>query len=279
MLGSREMRSGSKPISGAVALVCVLHLGCLPPDTRPEPGSVRVTASPAAATAHGFTTDDGWAISIERLLATLGAIELQGEGCTAYSEPRYTRLFDFAVPVEEPQKIALVYGLGRCDLAFELSAPESSALLGPGVTAADLALMRERAEDVFVDEPRRTSVLVRGEARRGAATKRFEWMFRMEYDIESCASGFDDAGDLLALEAGVALERTIVVDPTELFRESFDAIAGADLDGDDAITLEELDGASAPGGTSFAELLYESLVPRMARPSGTVECDFELDRR
>jgi len=36
-----------------------LATGCLPADTRPEPGRVYVTAELSEPSANGFTTDDG----------------------------------------------------------------------------------------------------------------------------------------------------------------------------------------------------------------------------
>jgi hypothetical protein len=228
-------------------------------------------------------------VSFQRLLAALGAVQLEGDDCTGYSEPRYTRLFDFALPMKEPQKVGLVYGLGDCDVTFEVSAPEFDVLLGPNVTAHDVQLMRAEADDAWISEPERMSVFVVGEATRDGATKRFEWAFRMEYDLKNCVPGPNgEPGSTLRIDGGTGHARTIIVDPTELFRASadadalirFDALAESDTDGDDVVTLEELDAVtvSGPGERkSVAELLYETLVPRMARPLGSGLCEIELD--
>jgi len=209
----------------------------------------------------------------------------------------FDRLFDFAQPMDGPQKVALVYGLGDCHLGYELSPPEDDALLGSGATGADLEQMRAEQDDAWIDEPERTSVHARGSASRGGVTKRFEWVFRMEYDVEKCEPGPDGGGSALDIDGGEALEMTIVVDPAELFRDGsdldaplrFDALAASDADGDDRITLEELDDVAAPVSTdaetgtestdSLANLLYDTLVPRVARPAGSGECEVELDRR
>jgi hypothetical protein len=282
--------------AAVVVAAAALLPGCLPDDTRPEPGSLLVNAAPSVAAGSGLSTPDGWMISFERLLAAIGAIQLEGDECNGYGEPRYTRLFDFASPMEAPQKVALVYGLGACDLGYELSPPERDAVLGPGVTAADLEQMRTELDDDWISEPERMSVYVRGAAARGDVTKRFEWVFRMEYDVEKCEPGPDgEGGTRVDIAGGEAFERTIVFDPTELFREStdadaplrFDALAESDADGDGAITQKELDAVPAPPAagaeegddSSLADLLYDELVPRMARPPGSGECEVDLDRR
>ena len=287
-----------------VLLAATTLPGCLPGDSRPEPGSLYVTAAASPATTEGLTTPDGWTVSFERLLAGIGSIQIEGEGCNGYSEPRYTRLFDFAEPMPSPQKVAQAYGLGTCELGFELSPPQVDALLGQGVTAADLELMRVELKDAWIRDPEQTSVRVIGTATRGSIVKQFEWVFRMEYDIERCAEGKDgQPGSTLVLEGGAEVSRTIVIDAAELFRESadpeaplrFDALAESDADADGVITLEELDkvaapvvpdmgpseGGSAPGTESptLADLLYDTLVPRMARPAGSGLCEFELDNR
>lgn len=251
----------------------------MPGDLRPEPGSLSVTTTAGATALTGGSTSDGWQLSFERLLAGLGAIQLEGEGCNGYSEPRYTRLFDFTQPLVR-EKLGLVYGLGDCELGFELSAPEVDALVGPGVTAADVALMRVAVDDPWRGGAEPTSVYVEGEATRGSDRKRFAWMFRQEYDIEKCAVPG------LHLEAGLALAADIVIDPMELFRESavpgaphrFQALADHDADADGTITLEELDApAEVEGEPSIAVLLHDTLVPRIARPSGVPTCEVELD--
>ena len=102
---------------GGLFLGALFVLGCLPGDTRPEPGHVFVTAAPSASSVNGFTTDDGWAIRFERLLVGLGNISLESEGCNEYSGSGYDRLFDFTVPTV-PKKLGEAYGLGACDIEF-----------------------------------------------------------------------------------------------------------------------------------------------------------------
>src|SRR5262245_49539892 len=131
-------------------------LGCLPGDTRPEPGSVHVTVRPSSASAEGFSTADGWQVSFERLLVGLGSTDLEGSDCTSYSEARYTRLFDFAVGFDD-EKLGLVYGLGDCEVELGVRTPQRDALLGPGATAGDLDSMRIEVQDDWIEEPERAS--------------------------------------------------------------------------------------------------------------------------
>jgi hypothetical protein len=290
-------------LAASAALVATFLPGCLPGDTRPEPGSVYVTTTASPAATAGLATPDGWSISFERLLVGLGSVQLEGDGCNPYGEARYTRLFDFARSMDAPQKVGLVYGLGECELELRLRAPQEDGLLGPGVTKADLDFMRVEADDAWVDESEDISVYVLGQATRGALTKRFEWKFRDRYDIEECSPGPDGAlGTSLDIAGGQAFEMTIVVDPTELFRESappegeavapaaplrFDALADADANGDDAITLEELDEVPTPAWEgyegsaepSIADLIYQRLVGQTTKPAGSGPCKAERDDR
>ena len=86
-----------------------LAAGCLPTDTRPPPAEIEMTASASAGTRQGVTTVDGYDITFERVLASLGGAYVgdendQGGDCSEYSSPQYTRLFDFTA-VEQPEKL------------------------------------------------------------------------------------------------------------------------------------------------------------------------------
>jgi hypothetical protein len=257
-------------IVASALLAAPLVGGCLPGDLRPEPGSLMVTTASSPSAVSGGVTDDGWQIDFERILAAIGAVQIDGDLCNGYSEPRYTRLFDFALPLAG-EKVAQIYGLGACELGYEISEPESDGILGPGVTESDAARMRIEVHDIWRGEPEPASVALTGTATRGSEVLRIEFTFRQEYDIEECPVPG------LQLRAGEELGATIVVDPLELFRESeedgarlrFDALAARE-DGDGVLTVEELESATA-------DMIHDKLVPRMIRPDGVPSCEVELD--
>jgi hypothetical protein len=279
----------------------LLLSACLPGDTRPPPAVVLLTVAPSPADTEGFTTVDGWHISFERLLVSLGGAGLGGRGiggrgaddaaCNSYAGAGYERLFDFTLA--GTQKLSDIYGLGSCGVRLRLRSPGSDSLLGQGVTVDDLAFMRTEDTDAVITKGRR-SVYVRGKATREAATKRFEWSFRLGVSLHGCASegGAGFASDV-ALVGGESLPLPVVVHGEELFHEGlddssplrFDAIAAADADGDQTITLDELGSVPGPlpeadagvsiadGGTpTLEQLIYEELVPRMIRIGDSGVC-------
>jgi hypothetical protein len=281
------------------AAAALLLVGCLPGDTRPPPAVIHFMVEPSAADIEGVTTADGWHIVFEKLLVGLGDTGLFEEPlCNRYADGGYERLFDFTVPGK--QVLSDVYGLGTCTPFFSLMPPASDAPLGQGVTAQDLAFMRVR--DVDGDAANLggiKSAYLRGRATRDAVTKTFEWTFRIGFGgIGTCAS-LKDPGSVvpankLHLRSGDELSLSLEVHGEELFRERpsaespllFDAIAGADADGDQAITLEELflvpgpapeadAGPSAEGDAeppSIGQTLYFSHLWRMVRLDDSGAC-------
>ena len=110
----------------ALLLVGALLPGCLPESKLPEPGSLLTTASGSPATQNGFSTEDGWAISFDRVLVSAGPMQLDDEGCkkyAEYTEPGYGRVLDVVQP--GAQKLSVIYGTGRCaGVDFEVSPPD-----------------------------------------------------------------------------------------------------------------------------------------------------------
>src|SRR5690606_20533501 len=89
---------------------------CLPEDARPEPGVAIASASADPGLASGFITADGWSVTFTTFLLTVGELDLGGDDCTPYAESDYLRLLDLRQP--GPQRLALLHGLGDCDIAF-----------------------------------------------------------------------------------------------------------------------------------------------------------------
>ncbi len=290
------------PISMARITAAALALaGCLPGDTRPPPAVIHLTVEPSLAVTEGVTTVDGWHISFERLLVGIGGARLGARGsgdgnidasvCTSYANANYERLFDVTVGGRQP--LSDIYGLGTCGVSFIVITPWRSTPLGAGVSAEDLAFMRDSAHPTLETNHSR-SVYVRGQATRDTTTKRFEWSFGVPYLLRGCvgAGGVGFASDVV-LTSGAELPLPVVIHGEELFRESrsdesplrFDALAAADADGDQMITLEELRGAVDPsteadagltsvdgGAPSIADLFYSGLMLRMMRLRGSGPC-------
>ena len=257
------------------AAAALLLVGCLPGDTRPPPGVIHFLVEPSAAVTDGVTTADGWHIVFEKLLVGLGNTGLFEEPlCNKYADGGYDRLFDLTVPGK--QALSDVYGLGTCNPYFSMSSPSSNAPLGQGVTAQDRASMR--VTDPGGDAARfhgYKAVYLRGRATRDAVTKTFAWSFRVGIGRSACGSwgdmGFVASTTRVHLRSDEEISLALEVHGEELFREGlsaesplrFDAIADADADGDQAITLEELflapDPDPSPEGDAVAPSIGDAL--------------------
>jgi hypothetical protein len=291
---------------GCAAALAMSAAGCLPGDTRPVPERVDATVEPGPGLTNGIETADGWRISFERVLLATGNLDFENDDvtCNSYAEARYDRLFDFAV-VTGRQKLGTAYGLGTCRVEFRLRAPSFDALLGPGATAEDVAMMRARATDRFAEEER-VSLLAVGSAVKGEEAKRFEWVFRQSYEMTDCkAAEGDGFMTTLTLTEGASSELRIEVRPEELFRAlpddgaplRFQPMADADADGDGRVTFDELskmlrpvvatgelgpdggavDAGAVDGGAeaSLEALVYKDLLPRVLRVAGGGSCEVD----
>lgn len=254
----------------ACAALARLLMGCIPADTRPTPGTLNITVQPSPEVTDGVVTDDGWHISFERFLIGFAGASVYGHwdgqsaaSCNSYSNSAYGRLFDFSVAGQ--QKVADVYALGKlCEISVGLGNPSEDAVLAEGVTASDLAFMRAPNPDAYgyvqgLDTGyglgAQPTVYVRGRASRSDTTKRFEWAFG-DFGGNSCD---------LTLRGGDVLPLNMVFHGEAIFRDGpapeaplrFNAMANADADGDQTITMQEL--VDAPPNPSFG-LLADSLL-------------------
>lgn len=240
-----------------VGAMAALVPACLPTDTRPPPSEVMLTASSSEQTRTGIVrTVDGYRVGFERLLIAIGQVRIGDDGrstgtCSEYSSANYTRLFDF-VQVGAAEKVNLVYALGHCALEFTIRYPNLDAKLETGATAADVAFMRTPGSDAYAMDAG-VSVWVIGSASNGVVTKRFAWPFRERMGYFACwVPGEGDSritGLNLASEGHVAVN--VEMQAEALFRDRLDPdhaelrfqpFADADANGDDDITLDELDG-------------------------------------
>ena len=228
--------------------------GCLPSDTRPPPAELTVTASSSDFTLNDIpatATTDGFEIVVERLLVNVGQAELgDGEGSTAcneYSNPDYTRLFDFK-HVTAPRQLGIAFATGRCAFGYSVRFPNYATLLDVGATGDDAALMRTPGSDPDATDAG-VSVYIEGVAVRGGETKHFAWPFRKRVGYADCGFVDDDTG---AFSSGLSLvsdEKTSInleVHAEGLFQNRsgtpapFQPYADADANGDGEITFDEL---------------------------------------
>lgn len=217
-----------------------LGTGCLPGDTRPEPGRIYVTTEPTDATVHGFTTDDGWTIRFERILTSFGYLTLGGDDCVVYGQAIYARFFDFAVP--GAQKLGEVYGLGPCDLQFVWWTPEKGALLAKGVSEDDFQLLAGKKSGSNV-------TYIRGSATRNQETKHFEWKFAAIAYLGDCRTNLDaqpttsftlKGGDDWRPRIDIHAENLFLTSTAGEMKYEFDEFAASDDDGDGEISMQDL---------------------------------------
>lgn len=245
---------------------------CLPADTRPEPGSLATSVVGEDALRTGFVTTDGWELSFDEFLISLGEVVLEGDDCNPYAESDYLRILDMRQP--GAQRLNLMAALGTCEFSFLVEDPSRDAVLGSGVDEASKDMMRTAGSDPFV-EGRGVALHVTGSAVRASELYRFAWNFRQNLQYSECGE--------LELESGASDELEIGIRGRVLFQASladdaplhFDDYAGADVDADGNITLEELHGISLPASddyTTLGERLYLGLVPEVARFRDSAAC-------
>lgn len=290
-----------RALLGSLGIGTLLLHGCLPGDSRPEPGRVYVSTEASAASVEGFTTDDGWKIRFDKLIVGLGNVQLAGDDCNNYANAGYDRLFNFTLP--GAQKLGEVYGLDGCEIRFRLRPPSDDSLLQNGVTSADREFMRELniigdpAQLPTEGPPPRTAVYAVGTATRNAQIKYFEWKFIARYTLTDCANVVDGKKNtFLHLKAADDLRPILSFHAEDLFRDGisvdatrrFDALAAADADADGQVTLEELVELPAPmeamdamtsSSAGWAGFMTEQLLPRMVQYDGNPCAVFEEQGR
>lgn len=277
-------------VLGSLLLVAATLPGCLPADTRPEPGRLYAAASlpeELQRTELAFETEDGWSLTLDELMVSFGGLQLTGEGCSSYSDARYNRILDLLQP--GPQKVAQVWGLDDCTLGFSVGIPSEEAVLGVTVSDADEALMSKASVPVSSPSGVKTSegmaLHVVGTAARDGVEVNFDWGFADELDFGNCASSLET---FLPLEGGETIRVTLVVDPRNLFvaQESslLSAIAEADQTNGNAngrVSVDELVSTTVNGfADNLGEILRKTSYPSMFRYNGDGTCELNLfDKR
>ena len=282
---------------GTLALTSlILGGGCLPTDTRPPPGELTVVAETEEPTLSGLTTEDGWSLSFEQMLVSVGHSSAEGDDCNAYNDPDYARVLNGLRP--GAQKINTLFVVGFCELDIELSSPKEDSPLGQAATAADRDFLRTPGADTYVPEGGISFHIV-GTAIRGGETKRFAWPYRNRIDYSLCTTVENGVrtpgirvGEKESKRATVTLHATTPFQ-TQLAPQGavvrFGAFASADVDGDDDVTLQELGGvllADLDDGTHYSDAhsgwatledyVYHGLFPKVVRYENDGECELEI---
>jgi len=275
-------------------LLAALLVSCLPEDTRPPPAEVSVTLRGADTTVNGVTTSDGWSIKFERVLVTIGGIDVEGESCDEYSDADYFRVLD--AQLDKPQKVGLIYGLGTCEFQARARNPEADSLLGENVSEELKTIMREPGKDPY-EELAGITYLVRGRAFRGSEQKSFFWFLRRRrVSYDKCK--FDGATTFALTEnAKKGIELSVHaeilfhdhLDPAKATLR-FDHLAAADRDNDGAITIEELAEVKLEDAKidvseyevpwkTLGEFFYDGLFPRIVRVGDPGSCEISTRPR
>jgi hypothetical protein len=219
----------------------------------------------------------------------LGDADLSGDDCDAYSESHYNRIFELTR--QSPQRVSLLYGLGRCQFGFRIATPAWDSILGAGVSADDETWLRTPGSDAHATNAG-VSVRVQGSASKLGVKKSFDWSFRRFISYEDCALPDDAAqggGVLLSgnqsshveiLARGEALFGNAAIEPTAPARfEPFRAADDEHGDGNGEITLDELQASPLPLGAtggpiiqSLGDRIYLQILPEIAKFKGTGKC-------
>lgn len=276
--------------------VLALVLGLSAKGHAPSPGELHVVATADDALTSGVDTADGWHVTFDRFLVSLGHASVEGDACIGYSDPTYNRVLDMARG--GPQDVNLVFAYGQCDFDFELSSPWEDSVLGAGVTAADRTAMRTPGSDPYVTDAG-ISIAVEGRARRDQVEKTFAWSYRRRIDYSTCQVTIDGKK---VVGVSVAREQTTTVDldvnGAVLFADHlaadeasfrFDAFAAGDTNDDGIVTLDELAGVALasvgtagaysdakPQWATLADYLYDGLFAKVVRYRGNGTCETEI---
>lgn len=223
-----------------------------------SPGTVRVSIwgeeyiqdrIPAATSPMMEGFENGWEVRYTKFLVNVGAITVASNagGDTGTLAPY--RVYDLH-PLNGPLEIGQMSSLAarRYDRVSYRLAPVDAQATAANATAADLALMRANNYSVYVE----------GQGTRMGTTVRFRWGFGGAVTYTNCHSSETEVG--IAVPSGGTAQAQVTIHGDHLFyddlqspdaRLRFDLIAGADMNRDGEVTLEELarvDLTTAPRG-------------------------------
>ena len=250
--------------------LCVAASGCLPAETRARPGTLTVSVAATFDSGESFESDDGWTVSLEHTYAHVGRVELGGSECDAYSEASYSRLLDLSR--DEPQRLSLLFGLGRCSFSFAVGPPRWNTVVGEAVPAEVEERFRTPGSDGETEGG--VSLYIEGRAQRQDKVVRFAWPLRARLALDDCR--LDEPAGPIVLSSGVEQPVELRLDTLELLRDQtgallFDPFADAAQSAaspDDDLGLEELTSAPGAGAETLFQELYYTRLRRIAGVTG-----------
>lgn len=228
-----------------------------------------VTVSPDPALESGITTVDGWDISYDRFLVSLGAwldVGPDARSCDPYAGSIYVRIVDMQQP--GPQPVRTLYALGRCVFRWQLLSPAAFDFVsGSGLGEESENWMSTRGSDHWIRD-RGVVLYVAGTATKFDEKRTFAWSFRQAFDFEACQAVSFRQNESQTLDIRIrseALFQDRLDDDAGELR--FEAYAAADEDGDGEVTLDELAAVRVEGAefATLADRLYLGLVARVPR--------------
>lgn len=197
---------------------------------------IRDVIPAATTTTAGF--ENGWSLRYTKFLVNLGEVRLTTSTGRVAGTLANFRVYDLHA-LTGPTTIGTFANVDavRYDAASFSLAPVEIGAAG-NATAADVQLMQVGRYAIYVDATA---------SKMGAADVRIRWGFRGRTDFSPCSDAAGQAG--LAVPTGGTASFQVTVHGDHLFyddlenpdaRMRFDAIAGADADGDHEVTLDEL---------------------------------------
>ena len=219
----------------AMCLLVLAASACGDNITGPLPGTLDVRIYGEAFIEEGIPADvfaDGWSLRFDSFLVSVGEVSAMAAGSdTPALEDEAYRIFDLAEASGGDGFLVLsgdVPGGAYDDIAYRIAG--SSQAVAGNATAADVAFMNENGYAIYAA----------GQATRGDEARTFAWGFTTGTTYRRCRS-------VAAVDGGSA-SSVLTIHADHLFYDDlvseepsvrFDAIAGADGDGDGDITADE----------------------------------------
>lgn len=189
----------------------------------------------------GADFEDAWTIHYAKFLVVIGGITIADDSGAVGAEMPGTVLYNHVSPgVKQVMTFDDLEAKAWTSVAYEIRPAADDTTLGDGATDEDLAMMKASQYAVYVE----------AEATDGAVTKSYQWGFGVPTAYTDCEGDKDGkvTKGVIVTDGGTdAVELTLHGDhlyyddlQAQNAKRRFNAIAAADTDGDDVITLDEL---------------------------------------
>lgn len=280
---SKDTVSNGTVKTGAIAAamlgMALGVMGCDDEETAAGDGTLAVSiygeefiedGIPAGEAGCDGCVEDGWAVTFERFLVVVTAVEVDGAGAANDTTPR---VFDLATPSS---------GAGQA--VVTLPVPEGHYHRLAYTLAPAPSTPQGDADDVAAVDG--LAIRVVGQAVRGDTTVRFDWGFDqptryVDCEIDARVADGEPGRAQLTIHADHLLYDDLV---SEEPRVVFDLIAASDADGDGVVTQAELEGRDIGGevryqvGDADVDDLWgfvEAQVATLGHIDGEGHCDVE----